>query len=117
MRFQYDPVTDSSVKFNDRFEFPEILDLAEFLKSADSQMMPKNGAGEVAAASVEEEEPMEVDGDDPTRAAHKDSCQYLLHAVLVNIFGLKLTIALNRRVVSFELFLMQKCTVTVLNLD
>ena len=86
MRFQYDPVSDSSVKFNDRFEFPEILDLAEFLKSADSQMMPKNGAEEAAAAAavVEEEEPMDVDGDDPTRAAHRDACQYLLHAVLVN---------------------------------
>ena len=32
MRFQYDPITDSSVKFNDRFEFPIELNLAEFLK-------------------------------------------------------------------------------------
>jgi len=32
MRFQYDPITDSSVKFNDRFMFPYELDLTEFLK-------------------------------------------------------------------------------------
>ena len=32
MRFQYDPITDASVKFNDRFEFPIELNLAEFLK-------------------------------------------------------------------------------------
>ena len=25
MRFQYDPVTDCSVKFNDRCEFPEVI--------------------------------------------------------------------------------------------
>jgi len=35
MRFQYDPVTDSSVKFNDRCEFPEVLDLAEYIQNAD----------------------------------------------------------------------------------
>lgn len=32
MRFQYDPVTDNSVKFNDRFEFYERIELDEFLK-------------------------------------------------------------------------------------
>ena len=35
MRFQYDPITDSSVKFNDRFEFPETLDLTEFIKQSE----------------------------------------------------------------------------------
>ena len=35
MRFQYDPITDSSVKFNDRFEFPETLDLSEFIKHSE----------------------------------------------------------------------------------
>ncbi|XP_023345461.1 ubiquitin carboxyl-terminal hydrolase 7 isoform X1 [Eurytemora carolleeae] len=32
MRFQYDPITDSSVKFNDRCEFSEVLDLSKFLQ-------------------------------------------------------------------------------------
>ncbi|XP_025409585.1 ubiquitin carboxyl-terminal hydrolase 7 isoform X2 [Sipha flava] len=32
MRFQYDPVTDSSVKFNDRFEFYDKINLDEYLK-------------------------------------------------------------------------------------
>ncbi|CAG0923239.1 unnamed protein product, partial [Notodromas monacha] len=33
MRFQYDPLSDTNVKINDRFEFPYQLDLGEFLKS------------------------------------------------------------------------------------
>lgn len=33
MRFQYDPVTDCSVKFNDRFEFYEKIELDEFLRT------------------------------------------------------------------------------------
>lgn len=32
MRFQYDPITDSSVKFNDRFEFDEVINLDPFLE-------------------------------------------------------------------------------------
>ncbi|XP_026679334.1 ubiquitin carboxyl-terminal hydrolase 7-like [Diaphorina citri] len=32
MRFQYDPVTDCSVKFNDRFEFYDRIELDDFLK-------------------------------------------------------------------------------------
>ncbi|XP_053607291.1 ubiquitin carboxyl-terminal hydrolase 7 isoform X3 [Plodia interpunctella] len=32
MRFQYDPITDSSVKFNDRFEFYEHINLDEYLQ-------------------------------------------------------------------------------------
>ncbi|CAG0888119.1 unnamed protein product [Darwinula stevensoni] len=32
MRFQYDPMTDSNVKINDRFEFPESLNLDEYLQ-------------------------------------------------------------------------------------
>ncbi|CAG9767409.1 unnamed protein product [Ceutorhynchus assimilis] len=35
MRFQYDPVTDSSVKFNDRFEFYEKIELDEYLQERD----------------------------------------------------------------------------------
>jgi ubiquitin carboxyl-terminal hydrolase 7 len=54
MRFQYDPVTDCSVKFNDRCEFPEVLDLASYVQRA--------GDGEAAP----------------------DSQKYLLHAVLVH---------------------------------
>ncbi|KAJ8665666.1 hypothetical protein QAD02_007328 [Eretmocerus hayati] len=34
MRFQYDPVTDCSVKFNDRFEFYEKISLAQYLKAS-----------------------------------------------------------------------------------
>ncbi|XP_026805459.1 ubiquitin carboxyl-terminal hydrolase 7 isoform X1 [Rhopalosiphum maidis] len=33
MRFQYDPVTDSSVKFNDRFEFYDKINLDQYLKT------------------------------------------------------------------------------------
>lgn len=32
MRFQYDPITDNSVKFNDRFEFYEHIHLEDFLQ-------------------------------------------------------------------------------------
>ncbi|KAG9509762.1 Ubiquitin carboxyl-terminal hydrolase 7, partial [Fragariocoptes setiger] len=32
LRFQYDPITDTNVKINDRFEFPEHLNLDDFLK-------------------------------------------------------------------------------------
>ncbi|XP_064406140.1 ubiquitin carboxyl-terminal hydrolase 7-like [Halichondria panicea] len=32
MRFQYDPITDSNIKLNDRYEFPVNLDLEKFLK-------------------------------------------------------------------------------------
>ncbi|KAL7638741.1 UNVERIFIED_CONTAM: hypothetical protein RMT77_010274 [Armadillidium vulgare] len=32
MRFQYDPVTDSNVKINDRYEFPEKLNMDQFLQ-------------------------------------------------------------------------------------
>lgn len=33
LRFQYDPLTDTNIKINDRFEFSETLDLTEFLQS------------------------------------------------------------------------------------
>ncbi|XP_076047681.1 ubiquitin-specific protease 7 isoform X2 [Oratosquilla oratoria] len=36
MRFQYDPITDSNVKINDRYEFPERLNLDQFLQKADT---------------------------------------------------------------------------------
>lgn len=55
MRFQYDPITDCSVKFNDRCEFPEVLDLASFVQPG-----------------------VEREGEGP------DSHKYLLHAVLVH---------------------------------
>ncbi|CAH0563456.1 unnamed protein product [Brassicogethes aeneus] len=35
MRFQYDPITDSSVKFNDRFEFYEKISLDTYLHETD----------------------------------------------------------------------------------
>ncbi|XP_046460028.1 ubiquitin carboxyl-terminal hydrolase 7-like isoform X2 [Daphnia pulex] len=36
MRFQYDPVTDCSIKFNDRFEFYDKLDLNPYLQAPES---------------------------------------------------------------------------------
>lgn len=35
LRFQYDPLTDTNVKINDRFEFQEHIDLSEFLQKND----------------------------------------------------------------------------------
>ncbi|CAD5217187.1 unnamed protein product [Bursaphelenchus okinawaensis] len=37
MRFQYDPQQDANVKVNDRFEFPEILQLNEFIDDGGEQ--------------------------------------------------------------------------------
>ena len=65
MRFQYDPVTDSSVKFNDRFEFSDTLDLNEFINNGNND---------------DEEEAMEVDSEDNSG----DLGLYVLHAVLVH---------------------------------
>uniref|UniRef100_A0A146KS22 Ubiquitin carboxyl-terminal hydrolase 7 n=1 Tax=Lygus hesperus TaxID=30085 RepID=A0A146KS22_LYGHE len=36
MRFQYDPITHCSVKFNDRFEFTEKVNLSEYLQAPES---------------------------------------------------------------------------------
>jgi len=36
MRFQYDPVTDCSVKSNDRFEFYERITLDDYLRTKDA---------------------------------------------------------------------------------
>lgn len=74
MRFHYDPITDSSVKFNDRFEFPETLDLSEFIKQNDDDneaMEVDNAEAQAAAANNKDD------------AKTKD-CQYVLHAVLVH---------------------------------
>ena len=35
MRFQYDPITDSNVKINDKCEFTEEIDLDSFLERPD----------------------------------------------------------------------------------
>ncbi|GBM82029.1 Ubiquitin carboxyl-terminal hydrolase 7 [Araneus ventricosus] len=40
LRFQYDPLTDQNIKINDRFEFPEKLNLEEFLKSEEETDPP-----------------------------------------------------------------------------
>lgn len=37
MRFQYDPITDNSVKFNDRFEFYEHIRLDDFLQTTENE--------------------------------------------------------------------------------
>ena len=72
MRFQYDHATDTSVKYNDRFEFPVELDISEFIHEK------------------KDVEPMEVDGADNNQVDEdkdiefsKDG-QYMLHAVLVH---------------------------------
>lgn len=36
MRFQYDPITDCSVKFNDRFEFTEKVNLTDYLQAPEA---------------------------------------------------------------------------------
>ena len=36
MRFQYDPLMDMNVKINDRYEFPETLDLTEFIEDSNN---------------------------------------------------------------------------------
>lgn len=36
LRFQYDPLTDTNIKINDRFEFPEKLNLEQFLQHSES---------------------------------------------------------------------------------
>lgn len=37
MRFQYDPLMDMNVKINDRYEFPENLDLTEFIEEPNGE--------------------------------------------------------------------------------
>lgn len=37
LRFQYDPTTDTNIKINDRFEFPEKLNLDKYLQSPQHQ--------------------------------------------------------------------------------
>eukprot|EP00095_Tigriopus_kingsejongensis_P009858 maker-scaffold853_size88743-snap-gene-0.13 protein:Tk09858 transcript:maker-scaffold853_size88743-snap-gene-0.13-mRNA-1 annotation:"ubiquitin carboxyl-terminal hydrolase 7" len=72
MRFQYDPITDSSVKFNDRFEFPNELNLKDYLKKTEDPA---------------DDEAMEVDGESPVLPSSSgiSTCpKYLLHAVLVH---------------------------------
>ncbi|CAG0901061.1 unnamed protein product [Cyprideis torosa] len=39
MRFQYDPHTDSNVKINDRFEFPEKLNLDDFIQKENNEYL------------------------------------------------------------------------------
>ena len=62
----------SSVKFNDRFEFPETLDLSEFIKHRNEDQ------------DVDNAEAMEVDNIDEHMTPSKGDCQYILHAVLVH---------------------------------
>lgn len=64
MRFQYDPITDNSVKFNDRFEFYEHINLDDFLQ----RPAPK-GDGSAEGAMGQSE---------------NDNAYYTLHAVLVH---------------------------------
>jgi len=59
LRFQYDPVTDCSVKFNDRCEFPEVLDLSSYIQHS-------------------------KEGGEEERAEGGEHHKYLLHAVLVH---------------------------------
>jgi len=42
MRFQYDPITDCSVKFNDKCEFPEVLDLSNYVNKEDGSHNPED---------------------------------------------------------------------------
>ena len=56
-----------------RFEFPESLDLSEFLKTS-----PESGEKTEDGETV----PMEVDGEEAS--IKPADCQYILHAVLVS---------------------------------
>ena len=42
MRFQYDPMTDSNVKINDRIEFGDEINLDEFLEEANTEGSSSN---------------------------------------------------------------------------
>ena len=42
MRFQYDPITDCSVKFNDKCEFPEVLDLSNYISKEGEEANPED---------------------------------------------------------------------------
>ena len=42
MRFQYDPITDCSVKFNDKCEFPELLDLSSYISKEGEEANPED---------------------------------------------------------------------------
>ncbi|XP_015785155.1 ubiquitin carboxyl-terminal hydrolase 7 [Tetranychus urticae] len=42
LRFQYDPVTDTNIKINDRFEFYEKIDLSEYLQKDEDSQTPKH---------------------------------------------------------------------------
>lgn len=42
MRFQYDPITDCSVKFNDKCEFPELLDLSSYISKEGEEVQPED---------------------------------------------------------------------------
>ena len=37
MRFQFDPRTEANIKINDRYEFPEKLDLTKYLKDGEEE--------------------------------------------------------------------------------
>ena len=65
MRFQYDPITDNSVKFNDRFEFYEHINLDDFLQRPSAKF--EGGGGAEGGGQAEQ-----------------DSAYYTLHAVLVH---------------------------------
>lgn len=51
MRFQYDPITDNSVKFNDRFEFYEHINLDEYLQHPGGNAATAGEAAGAAGAS------------------------------------------------------------------
>lgn len=72
MRFQYDPITDCSVKFNDRFEFYEKISLGQYLKANSNS----GGNGTNAATGG-----ANATGTKPQEAENAD---YTLHAVLVH---------------------------------
>jgi hypothetical protein len=43
-RFQYDPLTDTNVKVNDKFEFPEKLDLTSFQEVARDRQLQRQAS-------------------------------------------------------------------------
>ena len=110
MRFQYDPLTDTNVKVNDRFEFPEKLDLTSFREtfrvkhlqrqaSFGNDASKNDGSGDSAASQQQQQQQqqsqgskLEVNKDSTTTTTTTTTIPeddegpplYALHAVMVH---------------------------------
>eukprot|EP00756_Hemistasia_phaeocysticola_P009918 Hpha_TRINITY_DN14971_c2_g1::TRINITY_DN14971_c2_g1_i1::g.143901::m.143901/K11838/USP7, UBP15; ubiquitin carboxyl-terminal hydrolase 7 len=89
-RFDYDHVQDQAVKVNDRFEFPETLDMAPYLRTqsgTSSAAQPPPGVRSLLEpdADAKEERGEGTDGEPFTPPSDEGpSLPYRLHSVLVH---------------------------------